>query len=106
MATAPPFDAESALIGCVVCGYAEGTEAQLFSCGCHLPIHTPCISDWKQNGSICPFCEREWRAPPASLAHHRRDNCNTIGICAALAVLFILVAAFGVSLFLYFKHLA
>ena len=104
MATAPPFDAESALIGCVVCGYAEGTEPLPFSCGCHLPIHIPCISDWKQDGTICPFCERVWNAPPAQAM--RRDRCHSMGVCAALTILFLIVVAFGVSLFLYFKHLA
>ncbi len=110
--TAPPYDTESALIGCVVCGYVDDAPIRIFSCNCHLPIHDICISTWREKGGTCPFCEQEWLVVTPALAQpllpllvrRRRDNCRPVAIGACIAIACIILVATGISAFFYFRR--
>jgi hypothetical protein len=109
VATAPPEDAESALMGCVVCGYTESTHIRIFSCNCHLPIHDVCIPEWRDKGGQCPFCEQEWIvATPMQIqreSRYQNNRCKQVSVCACMLIVCVFTAAAAVSFYLYMHNL-
>ena len=107
MATAPPYDAESSLIGCVVCGYSEGTDVRIFSCDCRLPIHDACIPDWREKGGMCPFCEQVWivATPMPIRLYKPKINCYNVVLCGIVIAVCMILAALAISLYFYAKRL-
>jgi hypothetical protein len=107
VATAPPQDAESVLLGCVVCGYTENTDTRIFSCNCHLPIHDVCIPEWREKGGTCPFCEQEWlvATPMPTPFRRQRDNCQNVVCCAFVIIGCIISGAFAISMYFFFQRI-
>lgn len=48
-----------AALPCVMCNVPCDIVKQ-FPCGCHLPIHAPCVNTFLCQGGVCAKCHQVW----------------------------------------------